>query len=532
MITASRPRTYFPTRWSDAHPGAQTSLSRLSRIPPSQRRRIADLTGCPHPDAASLVDHLSGPDVALRLLDTLSPEGLALTRLLVEAVDLLPVSIAEAEAKRRLGAASEGALAELEKLGLVLRTTWAGGAELLGLVPPLTRSMRPYLWLLGDVRPAAALPCTEAPTRASVGLKTLRHLSLAVAAVAAEAPRLARDGTVHGGDATRIGKERLAGLLEEPADLGGLVDRLLVLGVLTGADGGRTRVRWRRAASIFDLPASARLPVLLSTDRGASAISSPKAPGLASAGHVRRLVSVGLLEMPAGWWARREALEDAVRLRILAADALSPYADLNRAAERARTHVRMAVGAVQSCLERHETSDETWFRLPTGEDGDPDVGWLVQPDHEIIVPPEVLAGDVIRLASVADLVRADVVSHFQIGPGSVARAMACGLDADGILERLALRADRGLPEGLETQVRDWARQNAPDLYGAPLDESAESEAAVPIHRRPKPLPLPAPPSRAWAPGIAEFRDAAGARLMDSGLGAALPGDEDGDAGAA
>ena len=172
------------------------------------------------------------------------------------------------------------------------------------------------------------------------------------------------------------------------------------------------------------------------------------------------------------------------------------------------------------------------MRQPAEEEADERAAWFVQPDHEIVAPPEIAPADLMRLATVADLVRADVVAQLRVCPESVARAAAAGLDPESVLERLEARAGRGLPEGLEVQIRDWMRQAAGGGRPRTADEEAESfwcsrprqegqarqqaSAAAP-HRRPAPPKLPRLPREGWSDPVSDFRDEAFERLASAGL---------------
>ncbi len=473
MMFARRPKLYKPPGRGREAGSHQAGLSRLSRLSPAQRRRIADMTGCRHADAATLVDHLSRGEVVRALLKKLSPEGLVLTRLLLEATDLLPRQVAETEARARLGDLAHHTFKELEQKGLLLSTRWAGGAELIGLVPPLPRSARAYLWLLGDSRSGNALPVSSGPSRASLGIESMHSLVLALAAVASEPPRMAKDGTLHTSDVARLHADRLQAAIEDADELKCLIERMLALGLLACDSSGRAGVRWKRAEAFADLSAASRLPLLLSTEPDKQ--KSNRSLGLASPGHMRRLIVAGLSELPEGWWARRSAMMNAVRMRVLAADAMTPYANTEKVNKRAVAQIRHAMNKLSLCFDVHDEGHGTWVRLPRSEIIDQSSRWLVQPDHEIVVPPEIPLGELSRLASVADLVQADVVTLFRVGPESIERGVRAGLEADTILERLTSRADGGLPEGMDIQVRDWVRHvgTRPAGVRAP-DEEAES----------------------------------------------------------
>lgn len=494
--------------WSDealSTPSVEPPVQRIADLPVARRRRLADRLGIKHTDAASLVDRLGHPDSALVLLGAISPLARRAARMFVEAVEPLPDAVMPLELSTRLGPKGNDAVEEIEAAGMVVRSKWAGGVEVVVLVPPLSRSLRPYLWMLGDEREPGALAVTDPAHRASAGLEKAWDLAIALAALAAQPPRLPQDGGVHTGDLSRLRAERFSSGLDN-VELAARIDTLVEIG-LVGGQGARARVDWQRVLTFFDLPPAARLPTLLSApsdDRGTGAIP-PRVRGMVEAGQVRRLLAAGLLQLPAGHWARRKALEAAVRMRILATDALTPYTDVEKAAEAATSHVATASRLLLPCLERYDpgTGDD-WVRLPIADEGAADGAWIVQPTHEIIVPPEVPPLGVVRLAQVADLERADVVATFTIGPRSVRRAVGAGLGVDEVVECLTLGAHHALPEALSLQIEGWVRQAAPDLYGGPIDGAGPGE--VPLHLRPRAFPLPRPPPLHWPEDVARFRE--------------------------
>lgn len=499
------------TSWGDAPASDGSPVQRLSRLPVRRRQRLAHLTGAPHSDAASLVDHLSKPEVAYDLLLGLSPDARQLARMFVEAVEPLPVGVVESEMKLRLpkAGAAQAAFDELEHAGMVVRLKWAGGAEVVGMVPPLTASARSYLWLIGDeVEPTRLVP-TRPATRASVHLTDIRSLVVALAAVAADPPRLLREGDVHAADLTALVEERF-GTQASEREVGAAIRRLVDLGLVAGL-GTRARVVWWRAHAFFSLPPSARLPALLASDPPGrpGGGHSVRVPGLASAEHVRRLLAAALLELPAGHWARREALEGAVRMRILASDALTPYAHSSRAAHLAHQHVTRAVQAMLRSLEGSETKGPKghktqWLRLPVAEEGDPRAGWVVQPTHEIMVPPEVQPLKVVLLSTVADLLRSDVVATFRIDPHSAARAAHSKLEVPEVMKRLTLGTTLELPPTLAVQIEGWLRQAAAGL-GPAVEPEGEAGKEVPVHLRPKVPALPKAPAPRWPRPVQRFR---------------------------
>jgi Helicase conserved C-terminal domain/SEC-C motif len=83
--------------------------------------------------------------------------------------------------------------------------------------------------------------------------------------------------------------------------------------------------------------------------------------------------------------------------------------------------------------------------------------WLVQPNLEILVPPDAPPADVFRLARVTEVASLDRAAVLRLTPASLARAAATGLDAAAVLAILSARAAAPLPDLVVRAVEDHVR---------------------------------------------------------------------------
>ena len=466
--------------WGSGDP--QARVQRLSRLSAARRRQLAERCGAPYADAGSLIEHLEQPERAARLLPDLPPAAPALLRLMVEAQAPLPAALFDLAAEARVPdpEAREEAVAALTARGLLHRMSWAGGAPVVGLTPPLEQSLLPFFWALGEDPGDPEAPAAPAPRSPLPGLAAL------FSALATDAPRLSLQGEVHSADLTRLLQARFA---TPPAAPGEEAQRLFQMGALR-SESSRARPALDRVQALFEAPPTEHLPLWVASDppgRG-------RVAGLAEPRVVKALLLDGLRVLPEGRWIGREALIEAARLRLLATDASTPYGPLARSWAQARPYVQRALTAIEPYLERREGAGQRWLRIPPNA-GPAGEGWVIQPNLEIVVPPEVRPAHLARLALIADLQRIDVVLTFSLGPRPTARAASLGISAATILRWLEAGSGTPLPEGLPLQVEGWHRQAPP-----PPQAGA-------THRHPDPLALPrfAPPS--W-PEIVEVTRAA------------------------
>lgn len=141
-----------------------------------------------------------------------------------------------------------------------------------------------------------------------------------------------------------------------------------------------------------------------------------------------------------------------------------PRDALRRAAHRAGSDVGGADAWVSYCLatgilrERPEgiTASAELRGRPAPEP--PSGGrWMVQPNLEVVLPPDAPPADAFRLACVAELASLDRAAVLRITPAALRQAAEGGLDAEEILRRLGARASAPVPELVARAVRDGAR---------------------------------------------------------------------------
>lgn len=119
-------------------------------------------------------------------------------------------------------------------------------------------------------------------------------------------------------------------------------------------------------------------------------------------------------------------------------------------------------------------SDRAVSSYPEGEDQ----GWYIQPDFEVLVPPGVSYYHLWRLHALAEKVRADEVCVYRLSRVRWIEAIKEGLDAERGLKFLAEHSLYGVPDNVETALREWGKNI---VYGSPgspgQDSSQESRNA-------------------------------------------------------
>lgn len=86
--------------------------------------------------------------------------------------------------------------------------------------------------------------------------------------------------------------------------------------------------------------------------------------------------------------------------------------------------------------------------------------WLVQPNLEVVVPPEVPPADAFALARAAEIVSLDRAAVLRFTPASLAQAAEAGLDGRAALELLERRSAAPVPELVRRSVLEGARARA------------------------------------------------------------------------
>ncbi len=166
--------------------------------------------------------------------------------------------------------------------------------------------------------------------------------------------------------------------------------------------------------------------------------------------------------------------------------------------------------------------------------------WHVQPNLEVLVPPDVPLVDAFRLARVAEVVSVDRAGVLSLAPAALARAAERGLDAEAVLGILSARAAVPLADVVRRAAADGARSDGfSRLYdgyvvAVPPEALARLRARPDYHRlvRSEIAPgvlwlgedLPAGARKAFAAAGAELRSP-GRTEHRAGPGRTRPGEE-------
>jgi len=85
-----------------------------------------------------------------------------------------------------------------------------------------------------------------------------------------------------------------------------------------------------------------------------------------------------------------------------------------------------------------------------------DEGWYVQPDFEVIVPPDAPYAARWALESFAEYAGGDAVDRYRLTRAAWERALQAGGEPDRLIETLRRHALYGLPEPVETTLSQWS----------------------------------------------------------------------------
>lgn len=104
--------------------------------------------------------------------------------------------------------------------------------------------------------------------------------------------------------------------------------------------------------------------------------------------------------------------------------------------------------AGRSILKR--SKEEVSFGVPAS----PDARFIIQPNLEVLAPPELPVTDYVQLCGLTDLKSIDVVSHFQITREAILDALNRGFTSTRILRFLRERSATGVPDMVKSLVKD------------------------------------------------------------------------------
>ncbi|AFH64346.1 helicase-associated domain-containing protein [Paenibacillus caseinilyticus] len=284
-----------------------------------------------------------------------------------------------------------------------------------------------------------------------------------LAAAAQQGLKLTKHGTLHKkqiaklAEGIRFEPGRLAGAGLKyaygdtyPLELAVLLDLALRLGLLVQGD-EELILRTEGLQSWLALPGAEQDRVLYGLWQGLAL------PGGAPLQHAVRLLE----KLPEGVWFPAEAVISVLQDNGLAGGGESA-AEL---AERLRGQWVAPLTAFGWLEEGRTPAGLTVYRwtaqpwegggeaMPDTEEGQ----FMVQPDFDILVPPDVSQAVRWELACLSDLASADHVSLYKLSRQSVRRALEHGRTADEICSFLRAHAMYGLPENVEHTLQQWAK---------------------------------------------------------------------------
>ncbi len=233
------------------------------------------------------------------------------------------------------------------------------------------------------------------------------------------------------------------------------------------------------------------------------------------AGQMRRLYGLWkTLALPAAAWMQHavcllERVKDGIWItaeqlleRLEAFGLLAGTSESRGRAEGAR-HLRKlwieplaALGFLEQSSGSASGSDAFRWTFPLGLHGNPvaeneaeEGGFMVQPDFELLVPPDVSGKVRWELCCLADLVVRDQVSIYKLSKDSVRRALENGRTAAGICDFLERHALYGVPDHIRLSIGQWAKPYGKTVFTQVLllrctdDETARTVAKLPAASR-------------------------------------------------
>jgi len=374
---------------------------------------------------------------ARRLIDRLGAEAAVVLAILAEAPEGIRMETLAFEVITLIGAGATQGIDRVHQAGLVFEVRpydYRNNQQaVLYLLPASLQSwLRPVLGgLLAASRPT---PPVEPSPHSARDANWPEAMTLA--AVASLRPRLTS------GRLFKKDGERLAGLLA-PANLPqppeAIIDRLRQLHLLACDDSEPTRLEpdWTALAAWAERAAAE----LVRERLGFLHVGVPAWSSLVEAG---------------GDWV--EEIHLARGFRIARRIVPPPGRTTGSLTEKTWALERERTLATWPEVERLERDGTVFWRvrpalLASGGGGAARAH--VQPDFEIVAPPEMALRDHGMQARVAELRRPDVVATFALTAASARRAAAGGLGGARIADGLRAIAAHGLPPSVERAIRDW-----------------------------------------------------------------------------
>ena len=377
---------------------------------------------------------------ARRLVDQLGVEAAVILAILTEAPDGIPLETLVFEGVTILGDGIKQGIDRIQKAGLLfqIRPYNSYGyrnnrVETLHVLPaPLVSWLRPVLGgLLLASRPTPAADPPPPSDRDGSWPE-----AMVLAAVASLQPRLT-SGRLFKRDGERLATLLAPANLIEPAET--IVDRLRREHLIGGADGDPPRLQpdWTALAAWAERAPTERARQRLRFRHSGSAAWSA-------------LVEAG------GDWV--EEIHLARRFRTANRVVVPPAQLAGALTEKTWVLERGRSLAIWPEVESLEHDGTVFWRVRPAHAAAGDGRGArahVQPDFEIVAPPEMTLSDLLFLARVSELRRPDVVATFALTAASVRRAASEGLDGGRIADGLAAIAAHGLPPAVDRAIRDW-----------------------------------------------------------------------------
>ena len=395
---------------------------------------------------------LRDPGRVRAALRRLPGPALVLLEILCEIPDrLLSHAACREEVDRRLGRSGWGhhAIAALADASLVLQPARADlQTDDLALLPePLAGALGPFVAGV-SLRPVD--PTTVRVERRADARSPDLRLAVLIGAFWNDPPRITADGAVF-----KVARDKLARIYFPGDDgAGARFLRLIMLAEAAGAlDFGPNTVVVRREAAA----AWAALP----PERRTAARLALAARGLGEEGLA---AFARLLEAGGEGWVRSAELVDRVRPTMRArglhewwggADRIPP-AGVDRLCTRTLEFLR-SLPEVE--VGKAGEEDEV-LRIPPALRAPPPLASVgrayVQPNFEVLLPPDADFAAALGVASIAELRRVEDVALLAVTPASVRRARDNGLGREEILGALEAVAPGAVPQNVAATVAQWA----------------------------------------------------------------------------
>lgn len=419
------------------------------------------LTGEPQKGSRSrlvqLVEQALASPSRLTALVTPLPQGSRIALdILAEASLPQPEPHIDFELSQALG--SQGASSAMRnlmsaRLIVTYSPQYAAGDRHIGLLPPLADALRPMFdsWWRASQTEATASP--ERPTEREVsGLPFLAQVLLVH--LAARKPRVTQDGDIYAVDFKKLvspfslGKDAVQHLLMQ----------LKRIGLLKHDGTDRIGVDWARAQELLCESAPRRLigmrllPPLERLRGGETAALRllRRRPGFVAKRQVLSALRLGMLREASRYWVPSVAeIEGRAKraLAVLVDERLVQFASDGAS-------VRLSNELKALMVEEDASS------VAPVEDPRPPICHL-QPNFEVIVPPEADAKAVLAVGRIAELRGCDQVATFGITRASVQNGIASGLCCDDLLASLAASSRFPVPANVAQGIVDFANELRP-----------------------------------------------------------------------